>query len=86
MRYTALVLVFLLGACSLEMGTMTTKEAATLREGMNSQQVIEKYGKPMEINTTRVAGQVREQWVYSTNLDERTYVYFVDGRLDAVQY
>lgn len=88
MRSTlATILVFiLLAGCSLELGTMTTKEARSVRQGMTTQQVIDQYGKPMDINTTRTSGRVREQWVYSTNLDERTYIYFVNGRVDAVQY
>ncbi|MES2685522.1 MAG: hypothetical protein V4706_01805 [Pseudomonadota bacterium] len=62
--------------------------AAQLRKpgvkiGMTTDEVLThtSWGEPTRKNTTTTAREVREQWVYGAN----NYLYFVNGRLTAVQ-
>jgi hypothetical protein len=49
--------------------------------GMTPEQARLSWGEAQEVNRTTTAQQQREQWVYGLG----TYLYFVDGRLDAIQ-
>lgn len=49
--------------------------------GMTARQARESWGLPNKVNRTITAGVTHEQWVY----DNENYLYFVDGRLDAIQ-
>lgn len=54
----------------------------TARIGMTSQMVLDcGWGEPDNVNRTRTAGRVHEQWVYS----DGTYLYFDNGKLTAIQ-
>ena len=70
---------------------MTREQAQNIRSGMTKQQIIQAYGKPARVNTTRVEGKVREQWVYATaesmaGMGPRVYVYFENEEVVGVQY
>ena len=53
------------------------------RIGMTTAQVLaSSWGKPESINTTITANGNSEQWVYGL----RTYVYFRNGKVSAIQY
>ena len=49
--------------------------------GMTACGAIAAWGRPQDINKTTTARGTREQWVYGG----RNYLYFTDGRLDAIQ-
>jgi hypothetical protein len=50
--------------------------------GMTPEEVVaSSWGKPKSINRTTTASGVREQWVYGGG----NYLYFMNGKLDAVQ-
>ena len=66
---------------------------AQIREGWTAAQVREAVGSPSHINTSRVAGRERQQWVYRTwgmSGQGRAYVYLERGgsglRVTAIQY
>jgi outer membrane protein assembly factor BamE (lipoprotein component of BamABCDE complex) len=67
---------------------LTTEEARQIREGMSQREVVEQYGKPIDINTTRTRGTVRQQYVYRSERGgyDRVYVYFEDYVVTSVQY
>lgn len=52
-----------------------------IRLGMTPEQVTLAWGRPQDINRTTTLGGTREQWVYGL----KTYVYFQDGVVTAVQ-
>jgi hypothetical protein len=49
--------------------------------GMTTEQVIMSWGKPTDVNRTRVGRAVHEQWVYGNG----TYLYFDNGILTGIQ-
>lgn len=49
--------------------------------GWTKEKCLESWGKPREINRTTTANLRREQWVYA----QKTYLYFEDGTLIAIQ-
>lgn len=73
-------------------GMMTFEQASTIKPGVTKQRLIEAYGKPMQVNTTRTRSGTREQWVYTTpeavsGLNaKRIYVYFEGNEVTSVQY
>lgn len=77
-------LVFLLIGCA---GTRVTKDKiAALEVGMTEMQVVERIGKPDDINRTQGQGYERAQFVYRIGQYDQAYVYFEDRRLSSVQY
>jgi hypothetical protein len=52
-----------------------------IRIGMNHEQVVLSWGRPEHINTTTYASGTHEQWVFNS----RSYVYFENGILTAIQ-
>lgn len=81
----SLLSLLLLTGCTA--GMMTTEQARTLETGMSKQAVVDQYGKPLEINTTRTAERTRTQWVYrKADATKQVYLYFVGNRLDSIQY
>ena len=64
--------------------------SAGLRVGMSQDEVTSHpvWGYPDDSNTTSTQYGVREQWIYETDLEnefERTYIYFENGVLTAIQ-
>lgn len=58
------------------------KRSQGVAVGMSKQDVIaSSWGKPQSINTTTTATGTRQQWVYGS----RSYLYFDDGILTAIQ-
>ncbi len=49
--------------------------------GMTTEQAIDSWGKPEDVNVTTTASTRREQWVYGPG----RYLYFTNGKLEAVQ-
>lgn len=49
--------------------------------GWNKDMCVESWGMPENINYTKFANYVQEQWVYSID----TYLYFTNGKLTAIQ-
>lgn len=49
--------------------------------GMTACGAIAAWGRPQDINRTTTAAGTREQWVYGG----RNYLYFTNGRLEAIQ-
>jgi hypothetical protein len=77
-------LVFLLIGCA---GTRVTKDkVADLQVGMTEMQVVERIGKPNDINRSQGQGYERAQFVYHIGQYDRAYVYFENRRLSSVQY
>ena len=83
---TAAVLCFVLIGCTA--GQLTTEQARQVREGMSQREVVEQFGKPIDINTTRTRGTVRDQFVYQGpgGQYDRVYIYFQDYVVTSVQY
>lgn len=55
--------------------------------GMTAQEVRRAWGNPSSINTTQIAGNVSQQWVYEPGtLRRRAYVYLNNGIVTAIQY
>lgn len=53
-----------------------------VRIGMSQQQVLaSRWGAPVDIRRSITASHTREQWIYS----QQRYLYFDNGRLDAIQ-
>lgn len=52
--------------------------------GMNKNMLIDAMGRPSDINKTTTKNGTSEQWVYRIGYDA-TYVYFEDGKVDAIQ-
>ncbi len=69
-------------------GMLTTEEARQIREGMSQSEVVEQYGKPIDINTTRTRGTVRQEYVYRSEQGgyDRVCVYFEDYVVTSVQH
>lgn len=57
------------------------EDSKTIRIGMDSNEVTERWGEPLDINQTITQYSTNEQWVYSGN----RYLYFEDGILTAIQ-
>ncbi|WP_449619971.1 hypothetical protein [Robertmurraya sp. Marseille-Q9965] len=57
------------------------EESTTIRIGMTPDEVVEKWGKPEDINRTITAFSTSEQWVYPNYV----YLYFDDGILTTIQ-
>ena len=85
----------ILAALLLFAGCTTTKTAylrpadfQALKEGMTEREVVDRIGKPTDINVTQTAQSERAQFVYPNygSAYESAYVYFVDARLTMVQY
>lgn len=55
--------------------------------GMTPEQVMTEtnWGKPTQINRTTTANGIREQWVYRNAANRSQYLYFVNGKLTAIQ-
>lgn len=83
-RLLIFTLALLLFACTSTRVTRDKIEA--LEVGMTETQVVEKIGRPTDINRTKAAGYTRAQFVYPLGQYERAYVYFEDGYLSSVQY
>jgi hypothetical protein len=49
--------------------------------GMTADEVLERWGKPLDINKTITEHRVSEQWVYPNN----QFLYFDDGVLTSIQ-
>jgi hypothetical protein len=85
-------LITSLTACSGGMGMMSQDQAYKIMEGMNQEEVVNIAGRPVEINRTRVAGMMQEQWVYDTpgsmagTSYKRIYVYFENGLVSVIQH
>lgn len=65
---------------------VSQEQVANLQAGMTEQQVVERLGKPIDINVTRREGYEQAQYVYSMGQYQRAYVYFENGELSSVQY
>lgn len=55
--------------------------------GMTPEQVTTQtnWGHPTHVNRTITAAGVREQWVYRNAANRSQYLYFVNGKLTAIQ-
>jgi len=55
--------------------------------GMTPEQVTTEtnWGHPTHVNRTITAAGVREQWVYRNAANRSQYLYFVNGKLTAIQ-
>jgi len=69
--------------CAVELEQERRATLPAPRLGMTTKAVIERtsFGKPDRINRMVTAGRVVEQWVY----DDRTFLYFTNGRLTGFQ-
>lgn len=82
MRYLLIILTTsLLTAC---MTPLPQKPAVI---GMTPEQVTTEtnWGHPTHVNRTITAAGVREQWVYRNAANRSQYLYFVNGKLTAIQ-
>lgn len=57
------------------------EEKEKVKIGMTQNEVTERLGQPIDINTTITKDGTTEQWVYSGGV----YLYFEDGILDTIQ-
>jgi len=67
---------------------VTADQIRGLQEGMTETEVVERIGRPTDINRTEASYGSSAQFVYSNygQQYEAAYVYFEDGRLTSVQY
>ena len=52
--------------------------------GMTKRMIFQAWGDPKDVNRTRTARGMREQWVYGS-IRNRRYIYFEDGIVTAIQ-
>ncbi|MCQ5364148.1 DUF2845 domain-containing protein [Anoxybacillus salavatliensis] len=57
------------------------ENAGKISIGMTEEEVLERWGKPLDINKTITQNGISEQWVYPNN----QYLYFEDGVLTSIQ-
>ena len=62
-----------------EFGSLINKRKVVL--GMTKEMCRASWGSPIDVNTTIIKGLTSEQWVYSY----KTYLYFSNGQLTAIQ-
>jgi len=82
---TALLIAVLTGCAA---GAVSTEEVQSLKQGMYENEVVQRIGKPIDINVTRTRHGERAQYVYNKTgyAHDRVYIYFEDGRLTTIQY
>lgn len=60
---------------------MKNENAGKISIGMTKEEVLERWGEPLDINKTTTQYGASEQWVYPNN----QYLYFEDGVLTSIQ-
>ena len=80
-----LVVVTLFGCAR---GATSAEEVQGLHQGMSEKEVVEKIGKPWDINRSDYGEYETAQFVYKTKgmSYDRIYIYFEDHRLTSIQY
>lgn len=86
LRYIAIISLFALLVGCAGMGTATTEQARSLQQGMTEREVVERLGRPQDINRSDYGDYETAQFVYQSGMYEYIYVYFEDYRLTSVQY
>lgn len=65
--------------------TVNRIEDGRITTGFNKEQVKAAWGNPTDINYTTLQDKTKEQWVYGDGYNRR-YVYFVNGKVTAIQH
>ena len=78
--------VFLIPACATLF--LTQEDISKVQQGMTEKEVVQKIGKPTDINRSRTANGTRAQFVYSNygGQYQSAYIYFRNGGVTSVQY
>jgi len=69
-------------------GAAKRSDVANLQQGMTKQQVVDKLGRPWDINRSDYGDYTKTQFVYQEayTTADRLYIYFRNGRLTSTQY